>query len=125
MGLSYTKKFPCSNNEILLRVVNWFIDKQESEGNWKDVEDTASSILGLCYLLRELESIGISCDTELDALFYNTLRRNVETPVLCINRKLIETNEDGTTSINLSPKVIKVMTIAFGILSGATVGFFY
>ncbi|MCX9082768.1 MAG: hypothetical protein OIN83_11295 [Candidatus Methanoperedens sp.] len=106
-------------------MVNWFIDKQESEGNWKDVEDTASSILGLCYLLRELESIGISCDTELDALFYNTLRRNVETPVLCINRKLIETNEDGTTSINLSPKVIKVMTIAFGILSGATVGFFY
>ena len=123
--LSYTKKFPCSDNALLLRVVNWFIDKQERDGNWKDVEDTASSILGLGYLLRELESFRISSDTELDALIFSTLRRNNETPVLCINRKLIETNEDGTTSINLSPRLIKFMTIAFGILSGATVGFFY
>ena len=75
--------------------------------------------------MRELESFRISSDTELDTLIFSTLRRNNETPVLCINRKLIETNEDGTTSINLSPRLIKVMTIAFGILSGATVGFFY
>jgi hypothetical protein len=39
--LASTKKFPSSDNDILLKVVKWFIDNQEIDGNWKDVEDTA------------------------------------------------------------------------------------
>jgi hypothetical protein len=119
--LASTKKFPCDNNSVLLKVINWFANNQESDGNWKDVEDTASSILGLCYLLRELESTTISSVTELDTLIFTALRRNLHTPVLCIKRKFIETHEDGTTSINLSPRFKKLAAIIATIASGATV----
>ncbi len=120
-ALANTGKFPCSNKDILLTVVNWFADHQESDGNWSDVEDTASSILGLYYLLRELESMSLPPATDTDTIVFNNLRRYLDTPVLCLKRKFIENHEDGTTSINLSPMLKKLMAIIAAIASGATV----
>jgi hypothetical protein len=119
--LANTGKFPCSNKDILLTVVNWFAAHQESGGNWSDVEDTASSILGLYYLLRELESMNITPGADADSIVFANLRRYLDTPVLCVKRKFIETHEDGTTSINLSPRFKKIVAILAAIASAATV----
>jgi hypothetical protein len=119
--LTNTKRFPCDNSNLIRMVTSWFLNQQELDGSFSDIEDTSCAILGLYYLLRELESKGVSTNIELDTFMYNTLRRNLETPILCIKRPFIEQCIDGTTSINLSPKTKKLIALVAAFASGATV----
>jgi hypothetical protein len=120
-ALASTKRFPFDNDELLIKVVDWFVDKQENDGNWSDAEDTASAILGLYYLLRELELLYFFSATDVETLIFNTLRRNLDTPTLLLKRKFIENHEDGTTSINFSPKVKKNAAIISAAATAASV----
>jgi len=120
-ALAYTKAFPYKDTEILSKVINWFVSNQEIDGNWSDVEDTASSILGLYYLTRELESIDLSNQTEIDNHMFDTLTKNIKRTRLQIKRKTFETHHDGTISINISPKVKEITAITLAIISAATV----
>jgi len=118
-ALSSSKNFPCNNTALLQKVVGWFVAHQDKEnGSWEDVEDTASAILGLYYLLRQI------AETE-DRLDESDLRKklveHLETPKLCLKRKFIQLHDDCCTSINLSPTVRKAVAILFALASGLTV----
>jgi hypothetical protein len=116
-ALSITENFPCNNIQLLQNVLEWFSTHQDKEdGNWEDVEDTASAILGLYYLLRQLEALQGVEEPELR----KELNIYFKTPTLCLKRKFIQNHEDGYTSINLSPTFKKVVIILFAIASALT-----
>jgi hypothetical protein len=119
-ALSISRKLPCENRSLVLKIAHWFLQNQGSDGNWSDVEDTASAILGLYFLLKQLERVDVPNETQLDTLMFAALRRNLETPVLCVKRKLVERHEDGFTSVNLSPRLKKCLVVLLGIASVAT-----
>jgi len=108
--LCSTGNFPCNSKDVLQKVVNWFLNHQENDGNWLDVEDTALSILGLVHLLKELGSIS---DLELRSNLNNLLK----TPTLCLKRRFIQKQDDGYTSINLSPRFKKIAIIIASLAS--------
>ena len=116
-ALASTKSFPHNNKDILSKVINWFVSNQEIAGNWSDVEDTSSSILGLYCLTQELESIDISNKNAIENLMRNTLINNLKRTQLQIKRKTVETHHDGTISININPKVKKLTAITLAIAS--------
>jgi len=111
--LSMTGQFPFSNDEILQKVVHWFFREQKENGWWSGVEDTASAILGLLSLAKNLESIS---DIELQ----KRLSILLKTPTLCLRRRLVVREEDGYISINISPNLQKIIAILLGIASTAT-----
>lgn len=118
-ALSSTGNFPTDNKDLLQKVVDWFVVNQDKEnGNWEDVEDTASAILGLYYLLRQLEETKVGFE-EYD--LRKKLSEYLKTPTLCLKRKFIQHHDDGYMSINLSSIVKKVAAILFALASGLTV----
>lgn len=121
-ALASTKHFPCNNNEILLQTVKWFykwfFNGQKEDNNREDAEDIASSILGLYYLLREVESQRISDTTDPETRIRNALHGRLRTPPpprLIVKERL----EDKTTLINIfiTPRHKKLVAIIVAIAS--------
>lgn len=94
--------------------VTWFETTQESSGNWSDIEDTASSIIGLYSLMRMLSfqtvDSGVPPWRILQELEFR-LRKAVPSPRLGAKRRLIEYDaRTGYTSINLSTRSVRWTT---------------
>ena len=112
-ALASTGKLPHSDQSFVSKVVNWFEKTQNKDtGSWEDVEDTASSILGLYHLWKRLEGTRV-----LASSLRERLSAELETPALCLKHKFIQNHNDGYTSINLSPKLKKETTILLTIAS--------
>ncbi|MDI6916984.1 MAG: hypothetical protein QMC80_04220, partial [Thermoplasmatales archaeon] len=108
-----------NNQDLLQKVVDWFFVHQDTEnGNWEDVEDTASAILGLYYLLRLVKTAEEGFD---ESDLRRKLSEHLKTPILCLKRKFIQHHDDGYTSINLSSTVKKVAATLLAIATGLTV----
>jgi hypothetical protein len=117
-------RFPIEDQTSMSKTVSWFVRNQGTDGNWFDSEDTACAILGLVallkdYLLHKAKGQGIEEDAE--TVIYNHLRRLYEAPKLNLGKKFVEVQEDGTTTLNFSPRAIKTAAIIFAIISGMTV----
>jgi squalene cyclase len=123
-ALASTYNFPFEDRDKVRLVTDWFARNQEVEGNWFDAEDTASSILGLYFLLRGYKVMNLkerSDIADVDTVIYEKMRRMLATPRCSFGKKLIEITDDGTTRINLTPRVVRTATILFAIASGITV----
>lgn len=108
--LASTDRLQIEDPDRIGRIVSWFLAEQDPEGGWyQDVEDTASVILGLHAVLLRLEEQDLSKSYKAEEVVYDLLRRSLGTPLLTRGRKLIESHEDGTTSINLSPRLKKLL----------------
>ncbi|MDD1746922.1 MAG: terpene cyclase/mutase family protein [Methanomassiliicoccales archaeon] len=123
-ALASTYNFPFEDRSAVGHVIEWFSKNQEPGGNWYDAEDTSSAILGLFFLLRGCKIYNLkerSDIADIDTVIYERLRRMLSTPKCSFGKKFIETTEDGTTRINLTPKMVRTATIAFALASGITV----
>lgn len=108
--LASTGRLQIDDADRVGQIVAWFLAEQDPEGGWyQDVEDTASVILGLHAVLLRLEEQSLSESYRAEEVVYDLLRRSLGTPLLIRGRKLIESHEDGTTSINLSPRSKKLL----------------
>jgi hypothetical protein len=123
-ALCSSGQFPVEDAASVEMVLDWFQAAQEPKGNWGDAEDTACAIIGLLALLKQRmmdrseERLKVE---DADTIVYNHLRRLYEPPRPCPERKLVQVQEDGTTTINLSSRTLKVAAILFGLASGFTV----
>jgi hypothetical protein len=123
-SLASTYNFPFEDRRAVKMMLDWFGRNQEVDGNWYDAEDTASSILGLFFLLRGYKIYNLkerSDIADVDTVIYERLRRMLATPKCSFGRKTIEVMEDGTTRINIAPGTLRTATILFAIASGVTV----
>jgi hypothetical protein len=123
-SLASTNNFPFKDDKLVSSVLNWFTKNQEPDGNWYDAEDTASVVMGLFHLLRgyKIERTKERSDiADIDTTIYNNLRRLLQTPKYSFGKKFIQVLDDGTTTINFSPKVKKTAIILFALVSGLTV----
>ena len=108
--LASTGRLQIKDPDRVRQIVTWFLAEQDSDGGWyQDVEDTASAILGLHAVMLRLEEQDVSRSYKVEEVVYDLLRRSLQTPVLSRGRRLIETHEDGTTSVNLSPRTKKLL----------------
>lgn len=93
------------DSAMVRSLTSWFSDNQEEDGSWsQDVEDTASSILGLYQLALALESLTASNSSQVQNLVYDTLRRMLDTPEFVSVRRRWERRNDGTLSLNFFPQ---------------------
>jgi len=123
-SLASTNNFPFGDEKAISTVLNWFKRNQEPKGNWSDAEDTSSVIMGLVYLLKgyTIERTKDKSDiANVDTIIYNNLRRLLGTPKLTVGKKFILSLDDGTTTLNFSPRVKKTAIILFAVVSGLTV----
>ena len=107
-SLSMGRAFPVSNGVLLNKTIHWFESTQSKSGNWRDIEDTASAILGLYSLLETIvaNTEGIQSAKEI----YKVLQKRVPTPSLYIKRPFIERHKDiGGISINFSNRMVRVI----------------
>lgn len=123
-ALASSGHFPFEDQVTVRKVVDWFMRNQRPDGNWYDAEDTACAIMGLVSLLKGLILAGD--DGQLrsqdpSTIIYNHLRRMYEAPRLVLRKRFIEVQDDGTTTLNFSPRALKAAAILFAILSGLTV----
>ena len=112
------------DRQAVSKVVSWFVRNQGVDGNWFDAEDTACAILGLVALLKDYllhKSKGQGVQEDAETVIYNHLRRLYEAPKLNLGKKFLEVQEDGTTTLNFSPRAVKTVAIIFAIASGLTV----
>ena len=117
-------RFPVEDRQAVSKVVSWFVRNQGVDGNWFDAEDTACAILGLVALLKDYllhKSKGQGVQEDAETVIYNHLRRLYEAPKLNLGKKFLEVQEDGTTTLNFSPRAVKTVAIIFAIASGLTV----
>jgi hypothetical protein len=116
--------FPIEDRKTLSMVVSWFIRNQEKDGGWFDAEDTACAILGLVAILKEYllhKANGHGIQEDVETVISNHLRRLYVTPKLNLKKSFVEVLEDGTTTLNFSPRALKTAAIVFAIVSGLTV----
>jgi hypothetical protein len=125
-SLTSTDNFPFDDDVLVSSILTWFAKNQEPKGNWYDAEDTASSILGLVYLLRgyKIETVKDKSDiADIDTTIYSNLRRRLETPKYSFGKRFIQVLDDGTTTLNFSPRVKRTAIVLFAVVSGLTVFF--
>ncbi len=123
-ALCTSNNFPYQDQAMVGQVVDWFLENQGPDGNWYDNEDTASSIIGLISLLRGyllFHSQGTMTPEDVNTAICNHLRRMYDPPKPNVRLKFITTNPDGSTSINLSPTLKKVLTIILSVAGTFTV----
>ena len=104
------------DDELLNKVLNWFETNQGKQGNWSDIEDTASAIIGLYFLLEHV----LSASTSLrNKDIKQTLQKRLPCPDVYIKRAFIEQNkESGGISINLDGGTIKILAV-LGAIGGS------
>lgn len=114
-ALCESSMFPASDETLLRKTLRWFDSVQEPEGNWSDVEDTASAIIGLHSLLRLL-SLMLDGRRHMKEL-YAELRKRSPTPALYVKRPFIERQkESGGISINLSHGLLTIISFVCGLV---------
>jgi hypothetical protein len=103
----------------LRAIVHWFTRQQDGEGSWRrDVEDTASAILGLHRLVRELERTTLVNETEVDNLVCRTLRNELHTPPFPSHRRRWHRDpEDKTVTLKLFPEDQKIAAASVLVIS--------
>lgn len=97
------------NEEIVTKILGWFENHQSKQGNWSDIEDTSSSIIGLYQLLELI----VNSDEHLgNKNIKQTLQKKQPSPDIYLNRPFIEKHpETGGISINLSNKILKLISL--------------
>jgi hypothetical protein len=123
-SLASTYSFPFEDRAAVKAVVDWFGKNQEVGGNWYDAEDTASTVLGLFFLLRgyKIQNLKERSDiADIDTVIYERLRRMLATPKCSFGKRFVEVMDDGTTRINFTPRMVRTATILFAVASGVTV----
>jgi len=123
-SLASSGRFPIEDRQMMNKVISWFVRNQGVDGNWYDTEDTACAILGLVALLKDYlfqKAKGQAIQEDVDTVIYNHLRRLYQAPKLNLGKKFFEVLEDGTTTLNFSPRALKAAAIIFAIASGLTV----
>ena len=112
--------FPVSDDELILKTISWFEQKQDAKGNWSDIEDTASATLGLAALSKNLlkyEAEQQNVPRDIDREFENRLRKAVPVPFLNIKKSFFEREkETGYFVFNVKESTVKLFTIGIGIL---------
>jgi hypothetical protein len=105
-------RFPVSESALAGKVITWFQEKQSPAGNWSDIEDTASAMLGLAALVKNLlthQAVIAKSNKDVDAEFERRLKKTVPVPKLAIKKRFIEREpETGYISINLRESTVKV-----------------
>ena len=117
-ALTSTDNFPYDDQKMISTIVNWFVRNQEAKGNWGSSECTGFAIKGLVSLLTgyKLYNMKDKSDTaDIDTIIFNNLRRLYKTPKLAIGKRFIETHEDGSISLNFSPRLKKATLILLAI----------
>jgi len=123
-ALTSTGRFPIEDERLADMAVGWFMKNQCPEGNWCDAEDTACAIIGLIALLKQHLKHHISNGTngeDADTVIFNHLRRLYIPPKPLLSKKFVQRLDDGTTTINFTPRMLRIATIMFAIVSGFTV----
>ncbi len=120
--LCLPNQFPVSESGLAEKVIRWFQEEQSPEGNWSDIEDTASAMLGLAALVKNLlthQAVIAKSNKDVDAEFERKLKKSVPVPKLSIKKRFIEREQEtGYISINLRESTVKV---AIAIISFAGV----
>jgi len=105
--------FPISEDGLLLKTVSWFEQNQDAEGNWSDIEDTASATLGLAALSKNLlryEAEQLNMHRDVDREFENRLRKAVPVPVLSIKKAFFERDKDtGYLAFNVRESTARIV----------------
>lgn len=105
------------------RIVRWFADAQLAAGNWSDVEDTASALLGLLGLVRILTVRSGVDEREVELEIERQLRKRVVVPPLKVRKPLIEWDHDTKyISIALPANLVKIVGALLGFLLVGVIG---
>lgn len=125
-ALGHAGQINATELPLLDKAVQWFETTQEPSGNWSDIEDTASALLGLHRILWALmrERIGEERSArELDELLENRIRKAVPMPTLRIKRRLVEHDtEAGYLSLNIRDSTLRVVLTTGAFLAVGLVG---
>jgi len=125
-ALGHAEQIDVTELGLLDKTIQWFERNQDPEGNWSDVEDTASAILGLHRLLWALmrQRLGDDrSDRELNEVLENRIRKAVPMPLLRLKRRLIERDPElGYLSVNVRESTVRVVIGAVVFLSVGLVG---
>jgi hypothetical protein len=102
-ALASAEVFPVEDTKLLDKTIRWFRTHQTATGNWADVEDTASAILGLIHLLecvwRGMD--GYHVRNSLRA----HLQKSVQVPALLLKLPFIQhNNKIDCWSVNFTRK---------------------
>ena len=113
-ALSRANEFPFDNSRLVKKIVNWFKTTQKKKGNWSDVEDTASAILGLCEFARGIiraEVKAAGAKERIISQLETDLKKAVPLPKLWIKKPIYEFDQDtGFVSLNARKKYILWIT---------------
>ncbi|GIW95188.1 MAG: hypothetical protein KatS3mg110_3229 [Pirellulaceae bacterium] len=113
-ALCVADSLPTDNEVLIRKIVSWFRDAQGPQGNWLDVEDTASAILGLVSLVRLLATSGGLTKEGAESLVERRLRRMISVPALKTRKPFLERDtETGYVCINVP---VGAMNLVVGVL---------
>lgn len=125
-SLCLTKLFPIREEGLVTKVVSWFEQNQTPEGNWSDIEDTASATLGLSELTKNLmhmESEIREDKRDVERDFENRLKKAVPLPKLSLYKPLFEKDSDcGYFCLNIKESTAKLGAAILGFLAVGLVG---
>lgn len=108
----------CDSPDKIDKILSWFESNQSKDGNWSDIEDTASSIIGLYKLLNNLT---INASTDRNRILRNVLQKRLPTPDVYIKKPLLERHpETGGISIHLNNRIIKIAAILAALAAGVS-----
>jgi hypothetical protein len=123
-ALASTDNFPFDDLHLTSMAVDWFMKNQGADGKWCENDDTACAVLGLVALLRghiSYHNKDTSSSEDVGTIIFNHFRRLYQPQKLLMGKKFVEVLDDGTTTLNFSPRMRKIVTIIFAIVSGLTV----
>jgi hypothetical protein len=119
-ALCVANQFSLHDERQIAKVINWFENAQSPEGNWSDVEDTASAILGLHRLLWLLTNDAMRNEKrakDIDGLIESRLRKAVRMPRLQIKRRLLERDsETGYVTLSIRENSLKLWLSVLGFI---------
>lgn len=100
----------------ILKILVWFEKNQCKQGNWSDIEDTASAIIGLHKLLCLLIDSSEYLKPKSVRL---TLQKRFPSPDIYVKRPFLEMHkETGGLSINLNNRFVKNAAVLGTITAG-------
>jgi len=119
-SLCLPDRFPVADDKLILKTISWFEENQKTDGNWSDIEDTASAILGLAALSKNLlkyEAKQLKIHRDINREFENRLRKAVPVPFLNIKKRFFEREkETGYFVINVKESTAKYLGGTVGVL---------
>jgi hypothetical protein len=124
--LCWAGRFPVSEYELIGKTIAWFQGEQSPDGNWSDIEDTASATLGLAELVKNLlthQAAIARSNQDADIEFEKRLKKAVRIPKLAIKKRFIyREQETGYISINLRESTVKLAVAIITFVGVALVG---